>query len=624
MKKTKQKSFMTLLGAGGQDPRVDVIDTDSLELRASLALPPVHSAYAIDVDWNRERFFVGTKGGHIYKIDDLWDQDSGDCLPYRILIQGAPVLSVAHVGGSRLVVSDIAGRCLLWETDRDENPISMENKGEIVCSLLALHNQTVVGLSSEGIFFNWDLSVPELLYARYVCPPPPIGGLIKMVYWPAAEAIVYPGRRGDLTVYDPEKNNVRNIKAHDRTFYAFCLVGEALLTIGMQDRNLKLWMPDSKQPFRNLIIPDDILSVSYLGGLKRKILLIDSKGVARTYTVDEENLVLDRHLHGKDYRVSISPTFQMIEARDKMRKEEEAHEIWTKLREPSWSNQEATETYLLRLEELGYKHVTMALQADKMEKEGNIVECLRLRSELVGMLPEHTGACPSFENYAICLDKLWLLAEAEKICKWILEIDSNYHFSLDFDRISRIRELMEKGQWTIKPDISVRDIIAACNALSQMFMGCYAIKKLSPFHCRRKILDSETIARKYEEIQKTSRQESWPAVEPKKYWWISRTETCEIDLVMFGKAPRNDINGLRLALQILTHAQGTVVVPVVLFDWGNDDSGSTTKEVNERASVAFDQLTNGTSSSYVKEISQIAHHVLRRLITNDSYGKRNE
>lgn len=618
MRETRQKNLMTLLGAGGQDPRVDIIDTESLEMRTSIGLPPMHSAYAIDVDWHGERFFVGTKGGDIYNIVDFLDQGLRDRLPSRTLIQGAPILSVSHVGHSRLVASDIAGRCLLWETERDEIPITLETKGEVICSLLTLHEQQVVGLSSEGIFFNWNLAGPELLYARHVCPPPPIGGLIKMVFWPAAQAIVYPGRRGDLNVYDPEKDNMREIKAHDGAFYALCLLGETLLTIGMQDRCLKLWMPDSKQPFCDLIIPDEILSVSHLGGLKSEILLIDSKGVARTYVLDEDDLVGDRHLDGKDYRVSISPPSQMIAAHSEMRKEQEAHEIWAELRDPGRSDQGATEMYLSRLEELGYKHVTMALQAEKLEKEGNIVESLRLRSALVQMLPEHPAACPSFERYAVSLDRLWLLPEAEKTYQWISRIDPNYHFSLDFDRISRIAELMRTSDWTIEPDIPVRDIIAACNALNQMFKGRYAIKKLPPFHCRRKILDSETITEKYEEIQRTSGQESWPAVESKNHWWISRTETYEIEIVMFGKAPRNDINGLRFALQVFPHAQGTVVVPVVLFDWQNDERGSTAEKLNERASMAFDRLTNGTASSYVKEISRIAQHVLRRLIAKNS------
>lgn len=615
---------MAFLGAGGQNPRVDIIDIESLEVETSIQLPPMHSAYAIDVDWHEETFSVGTKGGLIYLFNRFPNQDFKERLASRTLFQGAPVLSVSHVAQSKVAGSDIAGRCLVWQTGDEEVPLTFETRGEVVCSLLALSEKRLTGLSSEGTFFYWDLLSAELLHARHVCRPPTMGGLVRTVFWRAAKAIACPGRKGNLVLYDPEKDHVKEVKAHDGEFYAVCLLGETLLTVGMEDRCLKLWEPDSAEPFCNLLVPDNILSVSHLGGLKRRILLIGAGGMAQTYVLEEDNLVFEQHIVGEDYRVSISPPPEMIEAYNEMRKEQEANEIWAKLENPGREDQEASEMYLSKLEELGYKHVTLAIQADKMEKEGDTSQCLRLQTALVDILPEHPAACPSFERYAASLENAWLLPEAENACNRVLEIDPNYSFSLDFDRICRISELMKTSRWAIESDIPIKTIVDASNAVGHRFFGRYVIKTLPPFDCRRTILDSKTIIEEYQEVRRKSRQERLPEAEPEKGWWISRRQTYEIELVTFGKAPSSDMEGLRFALQVWPHAHGTVVVPVILFDWQNYDPVSTAEELNEKASKALARLSNSASSSYVREIHRVANQALRQLITKSSQRSRSK
>jgi WD40 repeat protein len=603
---------------------VDIIDTESLEMITSMRLPPMHSVYAIDVDWHSEIVSVGTKGGLIYVFEGFSDKDFEERLPSRPLVQGTPVLSVSHIGRSRLAVSDIAGQCLLWHPGEEESPLRLDTRGEVVCSLLALSDKRLTGLSSEGTFLYWDLSKAELLHARHVCRPPPVGGLVRTVFWQAEQTIVCPGRKGNLVLYDPEKDRVREIKAHNGAFYAVSLLGEELLSIGMDDRCLKLWTPGSKKPFCKLLVQDDSLSVSHLGGLKRRILVIGIKGLAQVYELEKDSLVFEHRMPGEDYRVSISPPPQMIEAYNEMRKEQEVYEVWAKLDNLGPEDQEATGMYLSRLGELGYEHVMMAIQADRMEREGDTTQCLRRRAALVGILPEHQAACPSFERYAASLYNAWLLSEAENTCKKILEIDPNYSFSLDLDRISRVSELMKTNRWTIEPDIPLETVVEAFNAVGHSFLGRYLIKKLPSFHCKQTILGSESITEKYEEIRRESRQEHLPEAGSEKGWWISRTEAYEIELVTFGKTPLNDMEGLCFALQVWPHAQGTVVVPVILFKWQNHDAVGTVEELNKKASKALACLTNSASSSYVREIHRAANHALRQLITKSSWLLRSE
>ena len=244
-----------------------------------------------------------------------------------------------------------------------------------------------------------------------------------------------------------------------------------------------------------------------------------------------------------------------------------------------------------------------------------MAECLRLRSDLARMLPEHPAACLSLEKYATSLARVWLLPEAENICKRILSIDPNYRLTLDFGRISTNWQLLRTSHCTIEPDVPIRAIIDAANALGQRFLGCYLLRKLPGLHCRHTILSSEGIAEKYLEVQAKSNQSNLPPAKSVKVWWMSQTGTQELDFVIFGKAPVNDIEGLRYAFQVLLHAQGTLIIPTILLDWTNDRQTCTVEEANRDALAAFLGLTNGASSPYVRELHRTVNLILRRLIS---------
>jgi hypothetical protein len=181
---------------------------------------------------------------------------------------------------------------------------------------------------------------------------------------------------------------------------------------------------------------------------------------------------------------------------------------------------------------------------------------------------------------------------------------------------------MKTGNWTIEPDVPVKTIIEASNVVGRRFFGRYETKKLPLFECRQAVLDSETIAEKYQELRKKSEQERLPEAELEKGWWISRSEIYEIELVTFGPPPPGDLKGLRFALQLHHHTHGTVVEPRILFDWRNNDPASTSEDLNKKASKALARLTNSASAAYVREIHQVANLALRQLITKNTQHSR--
>ena len=141
--------YIAFLGAGGNNPRVEAINTDSGEIKKFIELPPMHSAYALDIDIERGTLAVGIKGGLVYIINSDQNLEDEAPLQYETLVQGAPILSVCWINKSILVASDIAGRCLLWDTDRESSPQPLETMEGVICSLLNLPDDKLAGFSSD-------------------------------------------------------------------------------------------------------------------------------------------------------------------------------------------------------------------------------------------------------------------------------------------------------------------------------------------------------------------------------------------------------------------------------------------------------------------------------------------
>ena len=74
--------------AGGKNPRVDAINVDSAERWKVIDFPQNHSAYAMDIDSEDGTFVVGTKGGFIYLIYNVYNRETHEQINIRKMVQG--------------------------------------------------------------------------------------------------------------------------------------------------------------------------------------------------------------------------------------------------------------------------------------------------------------------------------------------------------------------------------------------------------------------------------------------------------------------------------------------------------------------------------------------------------
>jgi hypothetical protein len=616
---------LVFLGAGGAHPRVDAWNVDSGEIHEFVEFPPMHSAYAIGVNWETGTLAVGTKGGLIYLIDSAQNQGSDKPVVTRKLLQGAPLVSACWVSASLVAASDTAGRCLLWRTDADVPPRPFYVGEGIICSLVTTADELAAGLSSEGKIIFWRIPEGRLVQTVKVPAPPPMSALVRMVYWPSRNVFICPGAQGSISLYDLERDCLTELHAHQGALYAISPFDECLVTAGIEDHRLKVWPPDCDRPTYDFRVQERFISAGEVCGWPPKLLLIELHGSARTYMVEGGELLHISRLAGSEYRVVAAFPSEELQALYARKKHEEVHRIVTDIRySEGRASEDAVNGMHGRLIDMGYEPVSLALRAEQAEQKGDIVEGLKLRSALIQMLPEdHPNACPSMERYASLCEKAWQVNEAVSVYQRIRSTDPTFPILMRTTNLAQMAALVAENHWVIEPDIELEVIIASATALGKRFFGRYMIKKLGPEPCGS--VTSEAVVEKYEQVGGKSRDKRLPAAVIERIWWLSRAGADEIDLITFGDGQTNGIKGLQVALQVLYVDLDTVLIPTLLFDWRETRGGQSTEEEDECVRKALADLRKkDVTNAYLSKVLTAVNKAVRRLVTEgrSQWGRR--
>ena len=605
-----------ILGAGGALPHVSSYDIDSGKIRTLIDLPHGHSVYSIDIDFAESMIAMGTRGGLIKIVSDPAKKE-GEGLTPLTLIQGAPLLSICWIGKAMLAASDSAGRCLLWKTDYEALPEPLEVKNGYICCLTKIDTDTLAGLSSTGDLHFWHLSDQQLFRVIKGPCPPPIKALVHMVYWPGRQALAWPSQAGHLGLFDPEKDEIELLHAHEGEFYAILEQGDNLLTAGMRDSRLKIWNAAADKPVRDYSIPGGIISMGTTGREKTRILFVGINGIATCYSLEKNKVRAIREIQGKDYRTITSPSWKKAQALHGRQRTTEIEQILTEIQSSiGRAEKSVIEALHTRLTDLGYEHVSLAVRADQASQSGDMVEAIRFSSALMNLLPKNTlKTCPSMEKYAGLLQEMWHFPEADALCKRIMDIDPGYPFTLKSSKIEEFAKIINGKQWLIDPDIPIEQVIKTATIIRRPFSGRYVIKTLQPENSQIR-LDPEAITKKYEQLRKENGKQDLPSAVIERLVRISKTGVHESAYMMFGDGKTHNIRGLQMVLQILPSDLGTVVMPVILFDWRDVLPEETVQESNERAEKALNNIRNNASSDqYLSAVYRAAKYALRRILT---------
>jgi len=611
---------MVLLGKGGLSPGIQAVDLLSGKPGGSIILPYGHSVYTIAMEWETGSIAIGTKLGRVFLISSL----EGEGISHsRALAQGAPVLSLSWLHKSTLAVSDTAGRVLVWDTHPGTLPKTLHVGAGVICSLINLPNDELAGLSTEGNLHFWDSFKGGLLRSIDCYTPSHISALVHLRYWRANHTLVYPAEDGYLSFCDLRTFEMSYVKGHEGTVYATWVSGEHLLSMGLEDKRLKIWQVRPDRHLEDFMMPRGAIALFTPDDSLKKILVVEADGSAVSYEINEASPTLLRHFAGKDYRVMMRCYPIQIPSLVHPQ-EEEIRRISEDILDKSGQiPNDDLENMHVRLTGLGYEHVSLALKADHAEKQGNLVESLQLRSLLVDLLDKDNPAvCLSMERYAATLVKLWHLPEANQVCMDILGIYPSYKFSIRPQDITEMAELMAGSQWLIAPDFPIELIIDSAIVVGKRFSGSYIINKLSQEDCGEWELTSTVIATKYADVCREIGIRKLPTASAESRIYLSRDGARKIDIILFGDGQTNRIKGLQFALEVFNGNPGTRVVPLVLFDWPDSGKAGSIEEENSQALTTLTRIRDGYKpNAYLSAVHKAVKQALRRLIT-ESASKR--
>ena len=464
----------------------------------------------------------------------------------------------------------------------------------------------------------WELPEGRLVQTVEVPAPPPKSALVKMVYWPCAGTLAFPGPDGDLTLLGVEKQYVKNLKAHKGPFYAIALLGKNLMTAGLNDKCLKLWEIGPDRPVKEVQTGKAVISAAALG--QTKVLLIDTEGAANIYTVEENQLNLIMQLPGRDYRMVFVPSSEKIKAADDRRRTEEVQRIMKEMQNSNGQMADGEiEEHHSQLVELGYEHLSLSFRSEQAEQKGNLTEALRFSVSLTKILPkDNPKICPSMERHANLLEMTWHLPEADAVYRQILNLDPNYQFLRFPTILQKFPKGLNEMPWIIEPEIGIRDIIESATTIGKRFRGRYVIRKQESIFCGRVLLRPETIIEKYEKVRQESRKGTLPPAMDEQVWWLSGRGHEQVRFIAFGKGATNSIPGLQFAAQIHCGDSDTVVIPVVLFDWCDGLTDESAEEGNKRALDTLTHIKNNElSNSFLGAVDGALQQALRRLINEN-------
>ena len=618
----ERQTDIVFLGAGGDDPRFEAISLDSGRDPNSMELPPFSSVYAIGIEPRRNTVAFGTRKGSIYVTP------VNNCVPPEepiealTLAQGAPILSVCWVTESLLAASDTEGKCLLWDTNQAKIVRSFETLyGEITCSLLLLPTGRLAGLVSSGNIIFWDPTEKHEMMRIEVLPPPAIGALVQMVYWPIAHSLACPCEGGNLALFNLEKNDVKILNIHDGDLYALTVCGEELLTAGMNDGRLKIWSAHDDEPVSDFQIPNGAISAAVMGAASDRIVLIDKQGVGIVYSLEKQTLRFVKKLPGKDYRMAATLPLEKIAEIRSTQKAEEVYRIIAEIHENTGRvPDEEIEGKHDQLSEMGYEHISLALRAEMANQKGEIVEALRYSCSLLKLIPKSSvQSCMSLENHANLLHKTWLLKEADEMCKHISSINPDNRLVMPTGYLAESAQLMKNASnlWVIEPDMPIENIIESASIVGKRFHGRYLINSLGVKSCGEARIKSCMIAEKYEQIRKKSGKSTLPEAAIERVWWLTRDTINETEIVRFGQGLSNGVKGLQMAVKVLSGEFGTEVTPIILFDWRNR-FGSEFISDNEMASSALAGIMRKElSNTYLSGIHKVVTLSLRMLVSEN-------
>lgn len=616
--KSADQSGLYVLGAGGVNSRIEVHSSDA-STTSSLCLPPFHSVYALDLNSETGDLAAGTKGGLVIIIEAVHGSMNFKSSNIVKINQGAPVLSICWISNDVLAVSDAIGRCLLWRY-RSSPAIShqLPTMDGPICALLRLDENTTLGLSVGGRLHFWQPNTCQLKRTIQVPKPPSKSALVQMKYWVAKKAIVFPDDKGNLFHVILPTYKVNSLRLKNGPFYAFACLNEYLFCMAFSNSNLTVFSNESSKFLYSSELPEGAISMFIIDSSPANALFVGRSGRLFRCRIDHSAVKFTEYLPGGTFRSIAGPDAKTVSLLHTKKKKQEAETIIAQLNDPlNKIDDQDRIAYLNRLERLGYKHIALALEADRIECNGDIVGSLKYRKELLNLLPKDDARINlSLLKYVNNLEASWHLSDAYSNLMKVFQSAPNL---VDTSRVNKLRHLsncIEKGdKWIIEPDVPIESIIDASTVLETIFEGRYVLRRFNSINCGPYNISSDQIAEKYNKIQDEKKHNFRPIVETDKCWLISKTDSILVHIVRIFFKHSDKLKNIHLLLVVINNDFKTIISPVSIFEWQSDNSESYL-DANEKARHQLETIkSHADSDDVLYAVLQDSELAIRRILT---------
>ncbi len=564
------KPLLAFLGSGGVGPHVEVIDltSPSHETVSFNDLGPGGSVYSIAPIPARNIFATGTKSGRVYIFNPIANPRSGE-FPYQasLIEHGAPILDICWGDGEQLVASDLDGNCILSDAHSPATPpICLETEGNTVCALWSMTNKAMVGLSTSGVLFFWNLLNGRLINRISGPVPPKKFASVRFVHWRARNALAYPIEGGQLALYDLSTRKISIHQCHTGSFFAIAELGEKLVTCGMKDALIKVWDSTMEKPIMQAKTPGTILSMAVLETDPQMLLAVNVKGSAEIYLLKNNKIESLYKVKGGDYRVAIGPTPTELESFHTWRTGEIAIKEMEDLIRTN--REDGFEQLRDRLVSLGLTSKADKLMLKKSIAQKDLFQELQIRMQLWQRRFLEKPTREDFLRLARLLEHHCLFSEALEVIDELLVTFPNCWLPIIDRDLRNHRELVENGRWLAQwpKEINFGNIIRAVKECDVKLRGRYIIEIENFDSCPKSGLAPDIIRELYHQVMIDFHLTSWPEPTCEQLLWIDPKRIFQADILLFANHENPNLRGLEHAIQSESLLQETRLASVVLFN----------------------------------------------------------
>jgi len=610
-----------LMGAGGMRPSVWALCPDGEGPEKLCDLPPGHSVYALDSDFERRAAVVGTRPGRVAMVSWGPAPGAGDARMSHNLDARAPVLAVCWASPSEIICADLTGKCVRWRPFGAESAGEAVLEGRVVCSLLALPGNRVVALCTDGALMSLKGKDTRFRGMAQRLPPARKWALVNLLHWPACESVVYPAIGGQLAAFGLADQSSNHWAAHEGEFSATFLHDGLLWTVGRDDGLMKAWPDIGGDPSHVLKAPAGIVCGASLYGSPGQVVLAATDGKAGVYAIEGDQLRLVRPIEGGPFRALAGPPSHLLDAWERKRREARARELVAEIEERvSARRTNGLEPLYAELEGIGYTAAGLSCRAWQAEQDGNPIEALRLRHQLMASLAcnEPLADKPKL-RYAQSLVAAWRL---EKALEAYRGVPGGVNGGGAPQWLTAACEALKSDDWVVEPDMPIEGLIEAANIAGQPFTGRWVACVGEPAAFPSPNLEANAVVAEYEEVKAEEGLTGLPTARAETPWWLSRGAVEKADVLGFDGPAGTSGSSQQFVLRLQSRRHSVTICPFILFKVETPRKGGNWQDHNAAALAACRSLRQqGWRLPWLEKADAAVIVALRRLASLASIGQ---